>query len=143
MKRIFKVSALLVALVMLITLIACTKDAEITNVSVWDNAVYTEDTELGEGAKQIQVEVKAEDKSITFTLYTDAETLADALIAHSLIYGEDSQYGIYIKEVNGISADYDKDGYYWAVYKNGEYLMTGADTSVIEDGEHYELERTK
>lgn len=151
MKRITKVSALLLTLVMLISITACTKEAGvdtatpdvITEASLWNNALYTEDTALGEGTKTVQVEVKAEDKSITFTLKTDAETLADALTAHSLIEGEESQYGIYIKKVNGILADYDVDGYYWSLLKNGEYLMTGADTTAIADGEHYELIRTK
>lgn len=150
MKNLFKVSALLVALVMLITLTACTsKDEgavtpnETEAASVWDEAQYTEDTEMGDGATTIQVEVKAEDKSITFTLHTDAGTLGDALLTYALIEGENSQYGMFIKRVNGILADFDVDGYYWGVYKNGEYLMTGVDSTVIADGEHYELVRTK
>ncbi len=142
MKRLFKVSALLLTLVMLITLTACTKQAD-TVVSAWDTALYTEDVTLGEGAKTVQVEVEAEDKSITLTVLTDAETLGDALVAHSLIAGEPSEFGMYVKEVNGMTADYDVDGYYWSVCKNGEYLMTGVDTTVIADGEHYELVRTK
>lgn len=148
MKNLFKVSALLVALVMLITLTACTSgdDTATPNdvvASVWDEAQYTEDTELGEGATTVQVEVKAGEKSITFTIHTDADTLGDALLTHALVEGEDSQYGLFIKRVNGILADFDIDGYYWGVYKNGEYLMTGVDTTVIADGEHYELVRTK
>lgn len=151
MKGFIKVSALLLTIVMLISLTACTKEAGVNTVtpdvivetSLWDDALYTEDTTLGEGVKTVQVEVKAEDKSITFTVKTDAETLADALTTHSLIEGEESQYGIYIKKVNGILADYDVDGYYWSLLKNGEYLMTGADTTAIADGEHYELVRTK
>lgn len=143
MKNLFKVSALLVALVMLITLTACTSGDDTASVSVWDEAQYTEDTELGEGATTVQVEVKAEDKSITFTIHTDEATLGDALLTHALVEGEDSQYGLFIKRVNGILADFDIDGYYWGVYKNGEYLMTGVDTTSIADGEHYELVRTK
>ncbi len=151
MKNLFKVSALLLTLVMLITLTACTKDADkdtvtpnqTVNTSVWDDAQYTEDKTLGEGANTIQVEVKAEDKSITFTIHTDAGTLGDALLTHALISGEHSEYGMYVKTVNGILADYDIDGYYWSVLKDGEYLMTGVDSTAIADGEHYELVRTK
>ena len=47
------------------------------------------------------------------------------------------------KKVNGILADYDVDKTYWGLYKNGEYLMTGVDTTEIADGEHYELVKTK
>lgn len=147
-----KISLLLI-LVLLFTLVSC-KDAEKeldavkTNeenveAGLWADALYTEDTSFGEGEKTVEVEVRAEDKSITFTISTDAETLADALLAHSLIEGEESAYGIYVKKVNGILADYDVDGYYWSISKNGEYLMTGADSTEIADGEHYEFNRTK
>ena len=106
---------------------------------IWGNAIYTENTELGEGSKTIQVEVKIEDKSITFTINTDAKTLGEALISHGLIEGEDSAYGLYVKKVNGILADYDVDQSYWGFYQNGEYLMTGVDTTEINGGEHFEL----
>ncbi len=106
---------------------------------IWANAIYTEDTELGEGSKTVCVEVKIEDKSITFTIHTDAETLGDALVAHGLVEGKDSQFGLYIKKVNGITADYGIDGSYWGFYQNGEYMMTGVDTTEISGGEHFEL----
>lgn len=106
---------------------------------IWKNALYTENTEIGEGDTKIEFEVEAEGKKVTFTIKTNAKTLAEALLENSLIEGEDGQYGIYIKVVNGIRADYDKDKRYWAMYKNGEYLMTGADTTPIADGEHYEF----
>ena len=52
-------------------------------------------------------------------------------------------YGLYVKFVNGIEADYDNDQTYWALYKSGEYMLTGVDTTVISDGEHYELSKEK
>ena len=110
---------------------------------IWADAKYNSDKEFGEGAKTIKVEVKAEEYSVTFTILTDAETLGDALLEHSLVEGEAGAYGLYIKKVNGMLADYDVDQTYWLLTKNGEYLMTGADTTVIADGEHYELTRTK
>ena len=106
---------------------------------IWTNALYQNDTEIGEGAKTVQVEVKAGEKSVTFTIHTDKETLGDALLEHNLIAGEKGAYGLYVKLVNGIEADYDKDGTYWAFYKNGEMMMVGVDGAVIADGEHYEL----
>ena len=106
---------------------------------IWTNALYQNDTEIGEGAKTVQVEVKAGEKSVTFTIHTDKETLGDALLEHNLIAGEEGAFGLYVKLVNGIEADYDKDGTYWAFYKNGEMMMVGVDGAVIADGEHYEL----
>ncbi|MGN0292311.1 MAG: DUF4430 domain-containing protein [Lachnospiraceae bacterium] len=110
---------------------------------LWADASYTEDTELGEGNTTVKVEVSAEDKSITFTVHTDETVLGDALLAHSLIAGEESEYGLYVKDVNGMTADYDTDKAYWAFYKDGEYMNTGVDGTTIADGEHYELVYTQ
>lgn len=128
-------------LLTLILLVSCKEEVQVD--SLWESAAYIEDTVLGEGEKKIEVEVKAGEKSVVFTISTDAGNLADALKEHSLIEGEDSQYGIYIKKVNNILADYDIDGYYWSLTKDGDYLLTGADATEIADGEHYELVRTK
>ena len=111
--------------------------------ALWKDALYTEDTELGEGAKTVKIEVKAGEKSVVFTVKTDEAVLGDALIAHGLIDGEEGQYGLYIKKVNGITADYDVDGHYWGFYKNGEYMMTGVDMTEFSDGENYELVYSK
>ena len=110
---------------------------------LWESATYTEDVTLGEGATTIDVEVKANDKAITVTINTDATNLEDALLGAQLVEGEDGAYGLYIKKVNGILADYDEDQSYWAMYKDGEYLTTGANETAITSGEHYELIRTK
>ena len=40
-------------------------------------------------------------------------------------------------------ADYDVDQTYWGFYQNGEYMMTGVDTTEFADGDQYELVRTK
>ena len=112
---------------------------EVVADALWESATYLIDTELGEGAKTVEVEVKAGEKSITFTIHTDKETLGDAMLEHGLIAGEQGAYGLYVKLVNGIEADYDKDGTYWGFYKNGEMMMVGVDGATIADGEHYEL----
>lgn len=116
--------------------------SEIEKEGLWANAEYTKDTELGEGEKTIQVEVKADDKSITFTVHTDKDTLGDLLVDNKLVEGENSTYGLMITKVNGIRADYNEDKAYWALYKDGEYSQTGADSTKVADGEHYELAYT-
>ena len=47
------------------------------------------------------------------------------------------------KTVNGMTADYDKDGVYWAFYIDGEYAMTGVDATNITDGAQYAFRREK
>ena len=43
----------------------------------------------------------------------------------------------YVKEVNGIIADYDVDGTYWAFYIDGEYASAGVDSTEITEGSIY------
>jgi hypothetical protein len=136
-----KAIALLMIVCCIFVFIGCNNNAEVSGL--WANAKYTEDTVLGEGAKTVNVSVSAEDKTIIFTIKTDEQYLGDALIYHELIAGEESEYGLYVKTVNGIIADYDVDGSYWAFYQNGEYMMTGVDTTEFADGESYELVYTK
>ena len=151
-KFITKLSLVLV-IVMMITLCSCDLFKQTTTTSfvaeeegqvpeIWKTATYTKDTELGEGSKTFLFKVDAEGYAITFTIHTDAETVGAALLALNLIAGEDSQYGLYVKTVNGILADYDVDGTYWAFYENGEYAMSGVDTTAITEGQNYSFVRS-
>lgn len=110
---------------------------------LWETATYKEDKEFGNGEKTILVAVGVEENLVTFKINTDKATLGDALIEHNLISGENGPYGLYIKVVNGIVADYDINQSYWSLCKDGEYMQTGVDVTEISDGEHYELIYTK
>jgi hypothetical protein len=132
--------SLSLVLVFMLCLTSCnTVDAE----GLWEEATYRRDMTFGDGDTTVQLEVKVEDQSVTFTIKTDKEILGDALIEHGLIEGDAGAYGLYVKKVNGIRADYDKDGAYWCLYKDGEMSMTGVDTTKISDGEHYEFVYSK
>lgn len=140
-KQLATILCLLLCLSALLSFTACGgKDAP---KGLWAAATYTEDTSFGNGATTVTVQVKAEDKTVSFTLKTDKKTLGDALLEHGLIEGEAGAYGMYIKKVNGITADYDVDQSYWAFYKGGEMMMVGVDGAEIKDGEGYELVYTK
>ena len=140
-KMIRSVVLVVVVLSFVLCLVSCNEkiDAE----GLWENATYRSDKEFGKGEKTVEVEVKVEEQSVTFTIHTDADTLGEALLEHELIAGEDSQYGIYVKTVNGILADYDVNKSYWGFYQNGEYLMSGVDTTAIVGGEHFEIVYSK
>ena len=133
--------ALITVLLLSVCTVSCAKDVD-TDL-LWKNALYTENQTFGDGAATVEVEVKAGNKSVTFTLKTDKTILGDALIEHSLIDGEEGQFGMYIKSVNGIIADYDVDQSYWGFYQNGEYMLTGVDGTEFSDGERYELVYSK
>ena len=128
---------LMLLLVLATALFSCSEKVEKTGL--WENATYLKDTELGKGATTVLIEVKAGEQSITFTVNTDKETLGDALIELELISGDEGPYGLYVKSVNGIVADYDVDQSWWALYKDGEMLLTGVDSTKISSGEYYEL----
>ena len=83
--------------------------ATIEKTGLWANATYVQDTEFGEGAKTTVVEVNVNNQVVKFTIHTDKDTVGAALLEHDLIAGEDGAYGLYIKVVNGITADYDID----------------------------------
>lgn len=120
---------------------ACNQNVDGTDI--WSDAIYTEDTELGEGQKTVFVEVVALDKSVTFTIHSDKDILGDALVEYGLIEGEKGDFGLYVKKVNGIIADYDVNQCYWGINKDGESVMTGVDGVKFNDNEHYELIYTK
>ena len=142
MKKVIR-SVVLVALVLSFVLCLVSCNEKIDAEGLWENATYRSDKEFGKGEKTVEVEVKVEEQSVTFTIHTDAETLGAALLEHELIAGEDGQYGIYVKTVNGILADYDVNKSYWGFYQNGEYLMSGVDTTAIVGGEHFEIVYSK
>lgn len=95
-------------------------------------------TVIGEGQKVFTfVAVDLEGKETQFEVHTDAKYVGEALVAYGLIDGEDGDYGMYVKSVNGIPLDWDTDGKYWSFLIGGEYAMTGADMTEIEEGVVY------
>lgn len=138
MKRTVSIALLFICI---FSLVACGNSVDKTGL--WENATYLQDTELGEGAKTVTVEVKVEEQTVTFTINTDKKTVGEALIENKLVEGDQGAYGLYIKKVNGITADYDIDQSYWAFYINGEMAMTGVDLTDIDENATYRLEYTK
>lgn len=133
-----RIVLVLLALLTLATLVAC---ADVEKTGDWETATYVRDTEFGKGAKTVTVKVVADGQELTFTLHTDKENLEDALVEHNLIDGDIDVYGMYIKMVNGIVADYDTDKTYWAITKSGEDTL-GAKSTIIADGDQYEITKT-
>ena len=103
-----KLLSLLLVLIMVFTLAACTAKTSFT--------VVTTDLEGNE---------------TTHTIKTGAATVGEALIEEGLIDGHTTDYGLYVDEVNGITLDWEKDGKYWTFYINGEYATD------VEDGAVY------
>ena len=119
-------------------------EVENPNTEVENQAGSTEDNVLGEGQTVFHfVVVDGEGNETTFEIHTDKTTVGEALLEVELIEGDESEYGLYVKKVNGITADYDVDQTYWAFYINGEMAMTGVDTTNVEAGATYSFKVEK
>ena len=124
MKRTF---ALLLALVMLFAMTACGKKEAPAAASV--------------SFKVIVTDLDGNESSFEYT--SSAASVGEVLVAEGLIEGHETEYGLYIDTVNGITADWDKDQTYWAFYINGEYATTGIDGTEIAADTTYGLTLTK
>ena len=101
-------------------------------------------TVKGEGATVFYFNVVDKDgKETKFEIHTNKTVVGEALLELGLIEGEKGAYGLYVKKVNGITADYDVDGTYWAFYIGDDYGVTGVDLTEIEAGATYAFKVSK
>ena len=120
------------------------KESDVQTETQVEADAQTDATVLGEGQTVFTFNVTDADGNETnFEIHTDKETVGEALLELDLIAGEDSEYGLYVKTVNGITADYDKDQTYWAFYVNGEYAQTGVDSTNVTAGDTYSFKVEK
>ena len=115
------------------------------------NLKFWETTKDSDGVTEMPVAKKSftfivvdkDGNETTFNVVSDKATVGEALLAEGLIEGENGAYGLYVKKVNGIVADYEIDQTYWAFYINGEYAMSGVDTTDIVEGATYSFKVEK
>lgn len=95
-------------------------------------------TVLGEGQKTFFfTAVDTDGKETKWEIHTDEKVVGKALLAFELIAGDDGPYGLYVKTVNGVTVDYDKDGKYWAFYEGETISSKGVDQTEITEGALY------
>ncbi len=95
-----------------------------------------------EGSKELTIEVVDKDgKSTVYEVKTDAEYLRQAMEeAEGLEFsGSESEYGMMVDTVNGVTADYSVDGGYWGFFVNGEYCNYGIDSQPVADGDAFQI----
>ena len=110
------------------------------NAQTGSTVTFRNGAELGKGEKVFTLTVIDKDgNETTCEIHTDKATVGEALLEQKLIAGEESAYGLYVKTVCGITADYDVDGTYWAFYIDGSYAMSGVDATDIVEGSTYTL----
>lgn len=88
--------------------------------------------------KHIVVTVKSDrdDMNQVIDVDTDSETLGDWVKTNELFDYEDTEYGTYIKSIDGCSEDVENE-FWWQVQKNGVPSETGVDSIILEDGQEY------
>lgn len=119
-------------------------DTESQNQAQNSQNTQLEPTVLGEGKTEFSFLVVDKDGNKTlFEIHTDKEIVGDALLEHNLIAGDDGAYGLYVKTVNGITADYDVDQTYWAFYVNDAYASSGVGSTTITVGDSYSFKVEK
>ena len=157
MKNIFskRLLSLLLCMVLIaataLTFVSCGNEGKTDDTTVSETtsapdkeAEKPQDNVLGEGNTSFTFVVRDIDgREKSYTVKTDAKTVGEALLAVDMIEGENGQYGLYVKKVDGITADYDVDATYWAFYINGEYAMSGVDTTDITAGATYMFAKQK
>ena len=140
MKNMKKMVSLLLIAVMMMAFAACgaPEEAGIELITVTDGET------IGEGSTEFPLTITdADGVSIQVTVKTDEETVGDALVKLGLVAGEETQYGLFMNTVNGITLDYEKDGMYWGFYVDGAYAVVGVDMTEIAAGSAYELRADK
>ncbi len=130
-------SVICALLLILVSFAACQNQSPAGN-SADDRVISSSATNLGRGEKTFVFTVVGLDGEETvFNISTDKTIVGDALSELGLIAGEDGPYGLYVKTVNSLTYDYNKDGKYWAFYINDEYAATGVDKTEISIGDTY------
>ena len=133
---------LCIALIVAVALmtVGCTGGRGKAETSASEAVIQTDGEVLGTGDTVFPLSVvDADGNEIQAEIHTDKETVGEALKELDVIAGEESATGLYVKVVNGITADYDEDGTYWAFYINGSYAQTGVDSPPITEGDRYML----
>ncbi len=93
------------------------------------------------GGKTITLSVVLPDGERSHQVHTDAAYLGEALKAEGLISGKEGPYGLFVSEVDGVTAD-ESLQQWWCLTKDGAEVTTGIDATPIADGEQFELTLT-
>lgn len=139
-------SVLSLVLIVAMAFSACgQKDSDNNTTTTTTTATSSEAvTELGQGEKTFAFEVVEKDGSKkSYKISTDAKTVGQALVDNGLISGTDGEYGLMVDTVNGQKYTYSKDKTYWAFYVDGNYAMSGVDSTEIDENAVYSFKAEK
>ena len=131
-KNVLKFMLLAITLAMFLSITGCNGSA--------GPGEATEENSIGEGGTSFSVKVTDnEDVTTLWIVYTDEETVGDALYVAGLVEGEHTDFGLMIRSVDGLVADFDANGAWWGFFINEELAAVGVSDTIIESDEEYAL----
>ncbi len=93
-----------------------------------------------EGSKSVEIVVVHKDGSEkSFPVKTDAEFLAEVLVAEEIVEDNQTEYGLYILVADGERADYAVDEGWWAIYEGDTLSNYGVSELPVKDGGLYKV----
>ncbi len=129
---------LCIVLIAAMALFSGCQDNKYSTITLTDGETY------GVGATEFAFSViDLSGNETKVTVKTDKATVGEALLDAEIIAGDASEFGLYVKSVNGKTLDYDADKAYWAFYVDGGYASSGVDTTSIEAGKTYTFKAEK
>lgn len=149
MKKILSLSLALLLLTLSLTfLFSCADTQEGVNDNVENLPEQKEEVKNEILGKETNIKfdftvTHADGSSVLFKVETTCDNLGDALLEGGIVKGDNGEFGLYVNEIDGEVASWDKDNAYWYFYKNGEALMTGISSTPIENGDSFEAKYTK
>jgi len=130
----------LIAILMSVTiflLAACAGNSGDTGQKATSTELVTAQ-EIGDGRVTFRFEVTDDTGTVkAWNVNTDQSLVGEALLEVGLISGESGSLGLYVTQVNGLTADFMVNESWWGFYINGEMAMAGVDTTDIKQGEVY------
>ena len=128
----------LLSLMLCLVLIAATA---LMATACWDKEANDDENAEPKSFTFIVVDENGAEKS--FSITSKKKTVGAALSDEGLIEGDEGVYGLYVKKVNGIFAEYETTGTYWSFYVNDKLSPTGVDKTEIVDGATYSFKVAK
>ena len=130
-KILTRISALLLVLALSMLLTACGGDSD---------ASASSDVSSAAAEKKVSVTLSVTNAAGEKTDYpvtmAEGSTLVAAMKEAGILEDDGIKDGM-VYTIAGELADYSVDQSYWAFYMDGEYMMTGAEDTVLTDGATY------
>ena len=107
-------------------------------IELWENAIYTSDSSVGEGSVVFTLTVEAAEKEVDITVKCDGGILGDVLYGYGLINDP-----AFFDVANGIKASWSEDKAYWSFFIGDDFAPVGVDALEVTQGASYKFVYTK